>query len=534
VHKLSLRGFMHACAAVRLQDDSCDFGEAACASRALINRLVEAAYASRALINRLVERLDPAMLLLEDADDPLAGWIVQLQNLQHEPEALLPKLKRVCTMYQSEKRYRNDDRYVRLWIAFADSTGTPCKIFERMHSRSIGAKLALFWVAWSCVAHTAGDREEAHRLLREGRDSSAQPLIMLQEMMQDLDLGQLSPAPRHQHSDTTAAGSKRPREAAARDATAAAAAAAAEASHTQAAAAAAANVSESDCSVTAAAAVAQVTASTVVRKQPLAHRDHNQRVEQPQEKARKAAPPATASEPPLQQQQQQQQPQPKRRKKPAAVLAPVRTAKRQPGAANDSPDCAETAAATATTAAAAAAAVHPYREPHRTASTVQSPAYLAWEAQHRGVVLHDLSSSSSSSSSNSSSSGGQTLRKWPKKMATLRPYTSVQYTAAGTGVAGSGSSSSVEAKLGSRTVRVEGVLGEGAYAVVYRCKLRSGDEKHCAVKVRVCIISVILLCSCTAAAQAKAFDQADCCVDRSALVALDYYDKSMRADEPVA
>jgi Mad3/BUB1 homology region 1 len=432
------------------------------------------------------------MSFTADAEDPLAGWIVQLQNLQHEPEALLPKLKRVCTMYQSEKRYRNDDRYVRLWIAFADSTGKPCKIFERMHSRSIGAKLALFWVAWSCAAHTAGDREEALRLLREGRDSGAQPLKMLQEMMQDLDLGQLSPAPRHQHSDTTAAGNKRPREAAARDVTAAAIA---ETDHTQAAAAAAAIVSESDGSVIAAAAVAQVTASTAVRKQPLAHRDHNQRAEQPAEKARKAVPPTTAAAPP-----QQQQQQPKRRKKPAAAaggaaLAPVRTAKRQPGAANDSPDCAETATATAA-AAVAVAAVHPYREPHRTASTVQSPAYLAWEAQHRGVVLHDLSSSSSSSSRSS----GQTLRKWPKKMATLRPYTSVQYTAAGTGVAGSGSSSSVEAKLGSRTVRVEGVLGEGAYAVVYRCKLRSGDEKHCAVKVRVCFISVALVCSCVAAA----------------------------------
>jgi Mad3/BUB1 homology region 1 len=444
------------------------------------------------------------MLLPDDADDPLASWIVQLQNLQHEPDALLPKLKRVCTMYQSEKRYRNDDRYVRLWIAFADSTGTPCKTFERMHSRSIGAKLALFWVAWSCAAHTAGDREEALRLLREGRDSGAQPLKMLQEMMQDLDLGQLSPVPQQQRSEpaaaAAAAGNKRPREAA--DATAAAAAT--EASDTL-AAAAAAIVSESDSSVVAAAAaVAQATASTATRKQPLAHRDHNKRAEQqqPLQKARKAPQPATAA---AQQQQHQQQPQPKRRKKPAA-LAPARTAKQQPGAARDSPDI---AAAAATTAAptAAAAAVHPYREPHRTASTVQSPAYLAWEAQHRAVVLHDLSSS------------GQSLRKWPKKMATLRPYTSVQYTAAGTGVAGSGSSSSVEAKLGSRTVRVEGVLGEGAYAVVYRCKLRSGDEKHCAVKVRFKSVHCITVVSLKRKLKQKHLLIVKCSLSRTLLAA---------------
>lgn len=73
-------------------------------------------------------------------------------------------LERCARRFQDEGRYRQDPRYLKVWISYADRLEQPGDIFKYLHKRRIGTQLALFWCAWAFVAEKAGNYSLADRL----------------------------------------------------------------------------------------------------------------------------------------------------------------------------------------------------------------------------------------------------------------------------------------------------------------------------------------------------------------------------------
>ena len=79
------------------------------------------------------------------------------------------ELSERCTRaLKDDERYRDDLRYLKVWIAYADRVAHPAEIFRHLHKLHIGRTLALFWVAWAWVAEKAGDYKFADKLYAQG------------------------------------------------------------------------------------------------------------------------------------------------------------------------------------------------------------------------------------------------------------------------------------------------------------------------------------------------------------------------------
>lgn len=70
----------------------------------------------------------------------------------------LTLLERCTCALKDDAALRNDTRFVKMWVEYADLVRTPGEVFSFMQSRKIGESVALFWVAWAFVAEKVGSR----------------------------------------------------------------------------------------------------------------------------------------------------------------------------------------------------------------------------------------------------------------------------------------------------------------------------------------------------------------------------------------
>ncbi|CAM9151163.1 unnamed protein product [Discosporangium mesarthrocarpum] len=115
-------------------------------------------------------------------DDPLDEWVRHVEKAKSRSESGLKALLAECTTrFHRDKRYRNDERYLKLWLSYADLTDDPGKVFLLLQCQRIGTRLALFWAAWSYAAEMEDNYSEAARLLDEGNARFAVPASLLEE-----------------------------------------------------------------------------------------------------------------------------------------------------------------------------------------------------------------------------------------------------------------------------------------------------------------------------------------------------------------
>ncbi len=88
-------------------------------------------------------------------DDPLVPWLDYLTWTQQTfgaggSRSQLLLLLDACTKtFQSEERYRNDIRYLKVWITYADTVADPTEVFAFLESNKIGASLRdMFCLPW--------------------------------------------------------------------------------------------------------------------------------------------------------------------------------------------------------------------------------------------------------------------------------------------------------------------------------------------------------------------------------------------------
>ncbi|KAA8909483.1 Mad3/BUB1 homology region 1-domain-containing protein [Sphaerosporella brunnea] len=123
-----------------------------------------------------------------ELDDPLEVWLryinwtVETFPSGHSAEAgLLQLLERATKEFAHDSQYKNDPRYLRLWIQYAqDFTDSPTEIFAYLSRNDIGQRLALFYEEYAALLESLGRRTKAGEIYRSGLDNNANPLKRLQ------------------------------------------------------------------------------------------------------------------------------------------------------------------------------------------------------------------------------------------------------------------------------------------------------------------------------------------------------------------
>ncbi|OVA02770.1 Mad3/BUB1 homology region 1 [Macleaya cordata] len=120
-------------------------------------------------------------------EDPLHPWLRGVRKMRESLPPLLLKeklprfLQKCAQTFQSDRRYRNDSRYLRIWIQLLDFVDDPRALLRTMEINRIGMKKALFYEAYALYYEKLKKFEEAEKMYHLGVQNLAQPTEELQK-----------------------------------------------------------------------------------------------------------------------------------------------------------------------------------------------------------------------------------------------------------------------------------------------------------------------------------------------------------------
>lgn len=144
--------------------------------------------ATRTLNDAVREEFEGELQSIGESDDPLdvydryVKWTLNAYpSAQATPDSgLLPLLERATKSFLSSSHYRNDPRYLRLWLhyirLFSDA---PRETFAFLARHRIGESLALFYEDFAGWLEGAGRWSQADEVYRLGMDREARPVERL-------------------------------------------------------------------------------------------------------------------------------------------------------------------------------------------------------------------------------------------------------------------------------------------------------------------------------------------------------------------
>jgi checkpoint serine/threonine-protein kinase len=138
--------------------------------------------------NAVRQRFEKELLAADESDDPLdiydryVRWTLDAYpSAQNTPQSqLCPLLERATKAFQSSTTYKNDPRYLRLWLhyirLFSDA---PRETFAYLARHGIGADLALFYEEFAAWLEAADRWTQAEEMYNLGIDRDARPVERL-------------------------------------------------------------------------------------------------------------------------------------------------------------------------------------------------------------------------------------------------------------------------------------------------------------------------------------------------------------------
>lgn len=94
----------------------------------------------------------------------------------------LPRFLQKCAQsFESDRRYRNDLRYLRIWLQLMDFVDEPKVLLRTMELNQIGTKRSLFYQAYALYYEKIKKFDEAEKMYHLGVNNFAEPLDDLQK-----------------------------------------------------------------------------------------------------------------------------------------------------------------------------------------------------------------------------------------------------------------------------------------------------------------------------------------------------------------
>jgi checkpoint serine/threonine-protein kinase len=125
---------------------------------------------------------------IDESDDPLdvyhryVAWTLDAYpSAQATPQSgLRPLLERATKAFTSSGRYRNDPRYVKLWVHYINLfSDAPREAFVFLSRHGIGEELALYYEEYAAWLEGAGRLAQAEEVYKLGLERQAQPAARL-------------------------------------------------------------------------------------------------------------------------------------------------------------------------------------------------------------------------------------------------------------------------------------------------------------------------------------------------------------------
>lgn len=158
---------------------------------------------ARALLQVLSARASPVVLRGElavkqaefekelktasDLDDPFEVWVRYVSwTVENFPSGnshdsgLLNLLERATREFLHEEQYKNDPRYVKLWIQYIQNhSDAPREAFAYLARHNIGQRLALFYEEFAALLESIGRKNQATEIYQMGIENNARPVDRL-------------------------------------------------------------------------------------------------------------------------------------------------------------------------------------------------------------------------------------------------------------------------------------------------------------------------------------------------------------------
>ncbi|CAL8579036.1 protein kinase [Xanthoria parietina] len=139
---------------------------------------------TRNLNDAIREEYEQEILVIADSDDPLdvydryVKWTLNAYpSAQATPESQLrPLLERATKAFQTVTHYKNDPRYLKLWLNYIRFfSDAPRETFAYLARHSIGEGLALFYEEFAVWLESAGRWTQAEEVYKLGIEREARP-----------------------------------------------------------------------------------------------------------------------------------------------------------------------------------------------------------------------------------------------------------------------------------------------------------------------------------------------------------------------
>ncbi|EGG16886.1 putative protein serine/threonine kinase [Cavenderia fasciculata] len=120
-------------------------------------------------------------------EDPLDLWTKYVKWIQQSypggnmKSELLVLLQRCNNLFVKSDQYKNDMRYLRLWLIYADMCREPIEIFNYLEVHGIGSQLSLLYEAKAIIYENKTNYPLADQSYQLGIQRRAQPLDRLQK-----------------------------------------------------------------------------------------------------------------------------------------------------------------------------------------------------------------------------------------------------------------------------------------------------------------------------------------------------------------
>lgn len=127
--------------------------------------------------------VDVAALEAAVATGGVAAWVAYIRGVEEaypcDPGRAVDVRERCARALKDDAQYRNDPRYVGVWLDYIDALARPAEAFRYLHKKKIGDSLSIFWVAWALSAETDAKFKLAADLYDRGLAKNAQPIDLL-------------------------------------------------------------------------------------------------------------------------------------------------------------------------------------------------------------------------------------------------------------------------------------------------------------------------------------------------------------------
>lgn len=111
--------------------------------------------------------------------DPMVHWGRYIKYHEEaypsDTHAQFSLMERCTQALLHHPMYKNDVRFIRVCVLYADRTDNPGEQFKLFHKHRLGNDVAIFWLAWAWVAETKKDFQFAEKIFRKAIQKKAKP-----------------------------------------------------------------------------------------------------------------------------------------------------------------------------------------------------------------------------------------------------------------------------------------------------------------------------------------------------------------------